>query len=127
MDAEPVLIDSHDTLGEVAERLVAHGSTAAAVVENGELVGIVTAADIVRASAARSQPDELPVRLWMTVEPVSVPTTYPASAAALLMSEYGIRHLPVADDQRVVGLLELEQVLAATGPGIDEHDERTDD
>jgi len=127
MDVEPVLIESHDTLGGVAERLVAHGSTAAAVVEDDELVGLVTAADIVRASAARGQPDELPVRLWMTVEPISVPPTYPASAAALLMSEYGVRHLPVAIDKRVLGMLELEQVLAAVGPAIDEHDQRVDD
>ena len=115
MDADPILVAASDTLGEVAERLVADETTAAAVLEHDELVGILTAADTVHAAATRAQPDEMSVRMWMTAEPVTVPPTYPASAAALLMSEYGIHHLPVVDGDRVVGMVALEDVLAATG------------
>jgi sulfide:quinone oxidoreductase len=114
MDAQPVVAAAGQTLDNVAEKLVEHGSTACLVVSSGRLVGIVTATDVVRASAARVQPHELPVRLWMTVEPIAVPPSYPASAAALLMSEYGIHHLPVVENERVLGLVELEDVLATS-------------
>ena len=122
MSRDPVLVAPEDTLGEVAERLVQRGATAAVVGEQGRPVGILTTADVVRASAARVQPNETPVRLWMTAEPVTVPPHWPAAAAALLMSEYRIHHLPVAEDDRVVGMLELEDVrkaemLAGTGLG----------
>ena len=113
MTPDPIVVAADVTLGEVAERLVGTGATAAAVVERDALVGILTAADTVRAAAARVQPDELPVRQWMTAEPVTVPPTYPVSAAALLMSEYGIHHLPVVHAETVVGMVSLEDLLAA--------------
>jgi CBS domain-containing protein len=53
----------------------------------------------------------------MTAEPITVPPSYPASAAALLMSEYGIHHLPVVDGERLVGIVDLEDVLAVALPG----------
>jgi sulfide:quinone oxidoreductase len=117
MDADPVVATGDETLDDMAERLVEHGSTACMVVAEDRLVGVVTATDVVRASAARVQPHELPVRLWMTAEPITVPPSYPASAAALLMSEYGIHHLPVVDGERLVGIVDLEDVLAVALPG----------
>ncbi len=116
MDASPVRAGSDESLGDVAARLLEHGATAAVVEDGGRLVGIVTASDVVRASAARVGPERLPVRLWMTAEPVVVPLSYPASAAALLMSEAGVHHLPIVDDDRVVGMLDLEHVLARAAP-----------
>jgi sulfide:quinone oxidoreductase len=115
MDASPVLATGDETLDTVATRIVEHGSTACLVTAESRLVGIITARDVVRASAARVQPHELPVRLWMTAEPITVPPSYPASAAALLMSEYGVHHLPVVENEQVLGLVELEDVLAAAG------------
>jgi sulfide:quinone oxidoreductase len=120
MSAELVVAGADDTLDDVAEHLVQRGATAVAVVEHDRLVGILTLSDVVRASAARVQPSEARVRLWMTAEPVTVPPDWPAPAAALLMSEYGIHHLPVVEADRTVGMLELEDVqraemLAGTG------------
>ena len=108
-----VVAAADDTLGDVAEHLIENGATAATVMEHDRLVGILTLADVVRASAARVQPSEAPVRAWMTAEPITVPPNWPASAAALLMSEYGIHHLPVVESDRTVGMLELEDVERA--------------
>jgi CBS domain-containing protein len=33
------------------------------------------------------------------------------------MSEYGIHHLPVVDGERLVGIVDLEDVLAVALPG----------
>jgi sulfide:quinone oxidoreductase len=113
MTADVAVASSESTLGAIAEQLVRQGASAAAIVEDDQLVGILTLSDIVRVSAARVQPDESRVGVWMTSEPITVPPDWPASAAALLMSEYGVHHLPVVSGDRVVGMLALEDVQRA--------------
>lgn len=111
--ASPVVVEPEETLGEVAEQLVTHEATAAAVCERGRLVGILTASDVVRASAARVQAADTGVRLWMTTEPVTVSPSFPVSPALMLMAEYGIHHLLVVDDERVVGVVGVETLRQA--------------
>ena len=72
MTPDPVVVAPEDTLGEVAERLLERGTTAAAVAEYGRLIGILTAGDLVRASAMRVHPSEGRARQWMTAEPITV-------------------------------------------------------
>jgi sulfide:quinone oxidoreductase len=114
--AEPVVVAPDVTLSEVAAELVASGGTAAAVCEDGRLVGVLTASDLVRASAARVQPRETRARVWMTAEPVTVSPTFPVSRAAILMAEYRIHHLLVLDDEQVVGVAGIEALHKAV-PG----------
>lgn len=116
MSTEVAAASSAETLGGVADLLVRHGASAAAIIDDHRLVGILTLTDVVRASAARVQPDETCVRIWMTSEPITVPPDWPASAAALLMSEYGVHHLPVVSGDRVVGILSLEDIRCADVP-----------
>lgn len=114
MSRELVVAAPDATLGDVAEHLVRRSATAAIVVEDHRLVGILTLSDVVRASAARVQPGESLIRPWMTAEPVTVPPEWPASAAALLMSEYRIHHVPVVHGDEVVGMLDVEDVQRAS-------------
>jgi CBS domain-containing protein len=50
----------------------------------------------------------------MTAEPVTVSAEWPIFAAALLMGEYRIHHLPVVEGERPVGMLYLEDVSRHT-------------
>jgi sulfide:quinone oxidoreductase len=111
MSPDTVVVAPEDTLGEVAERLLATGATAAAVAEYGRLIGILTAGDLVRASAMRVHPSEGRARQWMTAEPVVVSPKTPLVAAARLAKEYGVRHLPVVDGGRPVGMLYVDDAL----------------
>ena len=111
MSPDPVVVAPEDTLGEVAERMLASGTTAAAVAEYGSLIGILTAGDLVRASAMRVHPSEGRARQWMTVEPVTVSPKTSVAAAARVAREYGIRHLPVVEGERPVGMLYLDDAL----------------
>jgi sulfide:quinone oxidoreductase len=111
MSPDTVVVVPEDTLGEVAERLLATGATAAAVAEYGRLIGILTAGDLVRASAMRVHPSEGRARQWMTAEPVTVSPKTPVLAAARLANEYGVRHLPVVDGGRPVGMLYMDDAL----------------
>jgi CBS domain-containing protein len=121
MSPDPVVVAPEDTLGEVAERLLERGTTAAAVAEYGHLIGILTAGDLVRASARRVHPSEGRVRQWMTAEPITVSPHSSVAAAVRLARAHAIHHLPVVDAERPVGMIHLDDApreLAAIGLGF---------
>jgi sulfide:quinone oxidoreductase len=110
MSTEPLVVAPEDTLGEVAEEMDRRDTGSALVVEYGRLLGILTSRDLLRALAARTHSSEARVRQWMTVEPISVSAHTSLDAAAILMREHGIHHLPVVEDDRPVGMVGLRDV-----------------
>jgi sulfide:quinone oxidoreductase len=120
MEREPTVVAPEDTLGEAAERLLHARGRAAVVVEYGQLIGVVTSGDLLRAAAARAHPEEARVRQWMTAEPVTVTASTPVAAALLLMEEYAVDRLPVVDAETVLGMVDrarLERARVLT-PGL---------
>jgi sulfide:quinone oxidoreductase len=107
----PLVVGPDVTLDALAKRLREREAASALVVDGGELVGILTPRDLLRAMAAGVDPREALVRQWMTAEPVTVDPSAALSAAEVLMTEYGIHHLPVLEDGRVVGLLGLSDAV----------------
>ena len=116
MLADPVVVAPEDTLGEVAEQLLEHGTTAAAVAEYGQVIGILTVSDLVRASARRVHPSEGRVRQWMTAEPVTVAPKSSVAAASRLAKAHGIRQVLVVDGVRPVGMLVLDETMREPAP-----------
>jgi CBS domain-containing protein len=100
-----------DTLGELAERLSDRDAGSALVVDHGRLIGIVTSRDLLRAFAGRVHPSDARVRQWMTAEPIVAGPGLSAAAAASLMAEHGIHHLPVVDGTRAIGVVGLRQAV----------------
>lgn len=69
-----------------------------------------------------------PVRTVMTESPVSVTTVTSISRAWALMQEHRIRHLPVVDGERVVGILSDRDLhLVKTMRGVDPDDVGVDE
>ncbi len=119
MTSELLVVAPEDTLGEVAEKMRDLDLGSAAVADDGHLIGILTSRDLLRAFAARAHPSEARVREWMTAEPVAVPASAPVETAVVLMSEYGVHHLPVVEGERPVGMLGFRQAARrARGRGI---------
>ncbi len=117
MTPDPLLVAPEDTLGEVAERLAERDLGSALVVEYGRLIGILTSRDLLRAVAGRVHPSDGRVRQWMTAEPLTVRPSAALPAAALLMTEHGIHHLPVVEDDRPVGVVGMRDVVRSTSLG----------
>jgi CBS domain-containing protein len=82
-----------------------------AVVEEGRLVGIFTERDVLRLAGDGSPFGTLPLREVMTTELVTVAPDDDLVAAARLMQERRIRHLPVIQDGKVLGILGIREVL----------------
>ena len=123
MDADFVRVAPEDTLGEAVERLVAAEGAPALVVDYGRLIGLLGAHDVLRAVAERVHPSDGRVREWMSGLPATATADTSADAAAALMVDQGLHHLPVVAGERAVGIVSLHRAigvgrrLAAASPG----------
>ncbi|HEY8524699.1 MAG TPA: CBS domain-containing protein [Acidimicrobiales bacterium] len=117
MSTPAVTLAPDTTLRTAATVLRDHDIGAAAVVAPGGLVGVLSERDLVRALADGRDPDRTRVRDAMTGTPFPIEADSPLWAAAMLMLRHGIRHLPVVDDDRVVGMVSIREALA-----VMEHD-----
>jgi CBS domain-containing protein len=103
-------------LGVMAE----HDVGAVLVLDGDEIVGILTERDYARKVAlmGRASKDS-PVRSIMTADVVCVPPTGTVQDCMELMTERRVRHLPVVENGRVVGLVSIGDLVKAT---IDEQE-----
>jgi CBS domain-containing protein len=106
----PLVADPDDTVADVAASLLAHQRDAALVVEDGRLVGIVTATDLLRAMADRIPCGEVAVRGWMTAEPVTADADAGLTEAAHILTLTGLSRLVVVEDGRPVGIVSRAQL-----------------
>lgn len=111
MSADPLVVAPEDTLGEVAEKMRERDVGSVLVAHYGRLIGILTSRDMLRALAGRVHSSEARVREWMTVEPIAVSANTTLKAAALLMTEHHIHHLPVVEGERPIGMVGLRDVV----------------
>jgi sulfide:quinone oxidoreductase len=116
MSTDPLVVAPEDTLGEVAEMMQQRDVGSALVAEYGRLIGILTSRDLLRALAGRVHSSEARVREWMTAEPIAVSAKTTLEAAAILMTEHDIHHLPVVDGERPVGMVGLRAVVRSRAP-----------
>ena len=112
MTPDVLSVAPEDTIGEVAERMVARGVGSAVVSDFGRLIGIITERDLLRALAGRVHSSEARVREWMTADPVTATEDTPAAEAGRTMLERGFRHMPVVSGERAVGIVSIRDVAA---------------
>ena len=94
--------------------LLAEKRGTVAVVEQGTLVGVVTAGDLTRLMERTDNFLNVPVADVMTKTPKSTTGEELASAAVALMERHGIMALPVLDgDRKVVGIVHLHDLMKA--------------
>jgi sulfide:quinone oxidoreductase len=117
MSVEPLVVAPEDTLGEIAERMLSAGTRPALVVEYGRLIGILASRDLLAAVAARTHSSEARARQWMTAEPITVTAETPLEVASALMADNDVRHLPVVDGERAIGLVGQSDLARAREPG----------
>lgn len=84
----------------------------AVVIDGSWLVGIFTERDALRAAASGKELSSSLVRDWMTAEPVTAGPDTDTEEAAAIMASQGFRHLPVVEDERVVGVISLRDVIS---------------
>lgn len=105
-----------DSLADAARKMRAAQTGSLLVMDGDRLVGIVTERDLLRAVAEGKDPGALPLKDVMTTDVITITPQTTLKEAAGLMAEKWIRHLPVVESERVVGIIsqrDLTGVLAA--------------
>lgn len=111
----PATIRPTTTLREAARTLVEENVGALLVVQGGYLVGIITERDIVSSVADDESGRELDEAVdgFMAEEPYHVSSTTSVGEAARVMTEKGIRHLPIVDGNDLHGIISMRDLLFA--------------
>ncbi|MFC1974752.1 CBS domain-containing protein, partial [Chloroflexota bacterium] len=112
-DRPLITIGPNGTVSAAIQKLVEHDRGSIPVCnENGELVGIITERDIVRKSFVRSDAlANIKVEEVMTKEVAIGTSEDDLDYAVSVMKQKRIRHLPIVDSQKVVGMVSMRDLL----------------
>jgi CBS domain-containing protein len=83
------------------------------VAENGRLAGILSERDIVRRLPDFEQILALPVQRLMTAEVITAVPDDDLISVAHTMTERRIRHLPILENGRLIGIISIGDILKA--------------
>ena len=110
MSTELLTVEPTLPITEVAKRMVSKDVGAVLVFEGGEMCGILTERDVLRA-VADGLDDATLVRDRMTANPETLDADDTTAHAAVLMIHGGFRHLPVMEQGQVVGVLSFRDLM----------------
>ena len=83
------------------------------VTEDEKIVGIFTERDYARKGELHgSVANNTPVKDLMTEKMITVTTATSVDQCMALMKEYSVRHLPVVEDDKLVGVVSMRDVVA---------------
>ena len=107
-----LLVEPETTVRAAAQAMNSHSTSAALVVSGDALLGIFTEHDaLCRVLAAGLDPAHTPLAEVMSPDPHTVGPDNSYGHALQLMHEHGLRHLPVVEAGRVVGMVRARDAL----------------
>ena len=114
------LVQAHpeENVRVVSSRMVASGVGSVAVCDGARLVGILTERDVLRLAGDGANLEQVRVGEAMTSEVVTISPDADILAAAGLMGERQIRHLPVVEGGNVLGIVGIRDVLGALAEAL---------
>ncbi len=100
------------TVYEALETMAQHNTGALLVMEGEKMVGILSERDCVRKVDLQGKNSrETKVRDIMTGDVITVSCDQPLEECMHLMQDKGIRHLPVYDNQELMGFVSVRDML----------------
>ncbi len=107
-------IEPTATLADVVRQLVAQNCGSLIVIDNGQLVGIITERDILRCSDSAERPlTQMKVADKMTKDVVTANSDDDLNSIMGVMTSNRIRHLPIVNGRDLVGVLSIGDVVKA--------------
>jgi len=105
-------LSPQETVFNALQTLADHNVGALMVLDNGKLVGVFSERDYTRkiALAGKSSKDTL-VRDIMTGSVISVSPQVDTRDCLALMSQKRIRHLPIVDGDKVLGMISIRDIM----------------
>jgi CBS domain-containing protein len=108
-----------DSLAQAARKMWQQQTGSLLVLEGGELLGIITERDVLKAVAAGT-PLDTPVSELMSKDLITVEPATSLREAAAVMSERWIRHLPVLEAGKLVGIVSQRDLAGVLAGALNE-------
>ena len=109
-----------DTLAEAASKMWKQQTGSLLVLDGEDLVGIITERDVLKAVATGTPVDRARISEVMTKDPVTVGPGTSLREAAKMMADRWIRHLPVMDEGKLVGVLSQRDLMGVLAGALNE-------
>ena len=120
MTGAAVIDSSDDTLVEAARKMWKQQTGSLLVVDGDDLVGIITERDVLKAVATGTSLTESLISEVMSKDVVTVPPGASLREAAKIMADKWIRHLPVVDNGKLVGVLSQRDLAGVLAGALNE-------
>jgi len=117
MRAPVLTIEAGTSLRHAASALRDGDVGVLVIMDDGDVLGIVSERDVVRAIANGVDPDVVQVRTVISESPRYATLSDSPAAALEIMLAAGIRHLPVIDEGELVGIVSMRDLVACTRGG----------
>jgi len=111
MSVRLVTVKPEDLVSDAITRMNDSGVGSVVVCDGPRLVGIFTERDVLRLAATGDGFAERQMRDVMTSRVLTIAADDDVLAAARLMSERRIRHLPVVEGENVIGMLGIRDAM----------------
>src|SRR5712664_2862047 len=98
------------TVGEAVALMAQHRIGSTLVMEGTRLAGIFTERDTVRALSQTHDAPAHEVSSWMTPDPLTVSPEDSIDSALKTKVDHNCRHLPVMEDEDVVGIVSIRDL-----------------
>ena len=108
MQSQVETLESNLTLEQVLYQMSNSHHRGFPVVENGELVGIITQSDL---SKNHNLPSHTLLREIMTVKPMTISPEASLSDVLYLLNRYQLSRLPVTEERRLVGIITRTDII----------------
>lgn len=113
MTVNVISVEPGDSVAHAIQRMVDGNVGAVAVCESGRIVGIFSERDVLRLASGSELFTSKRVDEVMTQRLVTVAPGDDIVAVARLMGERQLRHLPVVEDDRLLGIVGARDVMGA--------------
>jgi signal-transduction protein with cAMP-binding, CBS, and nucleotidyltransferase domain len=104
-------IDAEASVLEAVQQMVEMNVGSLLVTDGGEVTGIVTERDYLRRVTLEGRTEEAPVREIMSSPLVVATTETTIDECMALMTDRRIRHVPVVEEGKVVGLVSIGDLV----------------
>jgi len=108
MESQVETVTANLSISELLELMTTSHHRGFPVVENGDIVGIVTQSDLVKAETFNP---EITIDEIMTRNPITVKKNVPLSDVLYLLNRYQLSRLPVLHDNRLVGIITRTDII----------------
>jgi CBS domain-containing protein len=109
--SEILEIDADSSVLDAVQTMVDNNVGSLLVTEGGEVTGIVTERDYLRRVTLEGRTEEAPVREIMSSPLVVATPETTVDECMAMMTDRRIRHIPVVDEEKVVGLVSIGDLV----------------